>query len=152
MVLDWQGLANFNPLLASQGGFLASLQGAVVKHSCSPYALAWSVADTIMAAGCDRRVQFYSQKGKVQTRTQESCPIIKHVVYNTSRTHFVCVWECVQYIHAIVGCCLQKLQQFDYSKDEREKEFTCASTSPSGEAVVLGSFDRYSHTHTLSDH
>jgi intraflagellar transport protein 172 len=73
--------------------------GAVVKHSCPPYALSWSAADCITAAGCDRRVQFYSQRGK-------------------------------------------KLQQFDYSKVEEEKEFTCASTSPSGEALVLGSFDR----------
>ena len=51
-----------------------------------------------------------------------------------------------------MGCCLQKLQQFDYSKDEREKEFTCASTSPSGEAVVLGSFNRYIHSQTTVLH
>ena len=38
---------------------------------------------------------------------------------------------------------MQKTQQFDYSKDEGEKEFVCASTSPSGQAIVLGSFDRY---------
>ena len=41
--------------------------------------------------------------------------------------------------------CSQKLQQFDYSKVEEEKEFTCASASPSGEALVLGSFDRCVH-------
>ena len=38
--------------------------------------------------------------------------------------------------------CVQKSQQFDYSKDDREKEFTCASSSPTGQAIVLGSFDR----------
>ena len=34
------------------------------------------------------------------------------------------------------------IQQFDYSKDDNEKEFTCASCSPSGQSFVLGSFDR----------
>lgn len=40
-------------------------QGAVIKHSCPPYALAWC-ADSIIAAGCDRRVQFYTHRGKVR--------------------------------------------------------------------------------------
>ena len=36
------------------------------------------------------------------------------------------------------------VQQFDYSKDREieEKEFTCAVCSPSGQSVVIGSFDR----------
>uniref|UniRef100_W5KZE2 Intraflagellar transport protein 172 homolog n=1 Tax=Astyanax mexicanus TaxID=7994 RepID=W5KZE2_ASTMX len=34
------------------------------------------------------------------------------------------------------------LQMFDYSRDCSEKEFTVAATSPSGESVVLGSYDR----------
>lgn len=34
------------------------------------------------------------------------------------------------------------VQQFDYSKDDDEKEFTCVSCSPSGQLFVLGSFDR----------
>ncbi|XP_076128236.1 intraflagellar transport protein 172 homolog [Alosa pseudoharengus] len=34
------------------------------------------------------------------------------------------------------------LQTFDYSRDRSEKEFTVAATSPSGQSVVLGSFDR----------
>ena len=34
------------------------------------------------------------------------------------------------------------LQQFDYAKEEGEKEFCCASTSPSGQSIVLGSFDQ----------
>ena len=38
--------------------------------------------------------------------------------------------------------CVQKSQLFDYSKDDREKEFSCASSSPTGQAIVLGSFDR----------
>ncbi len=34
------------------------------------------------------------------------------------------------------------MQQFDYSRDDQEKEFTTAVVSPSGQAVVIGSFDR----------
>ncbi|XP_041831040.1 intraflagellar transport protein 172 homolog [Melanotaenia boesemani] len=34
------------------------------------------------------------------------------------------------------------LQNFDYSRDRTEKEFTVAVTSPSGQSVVFGSFDR----------
>ncbi|XP_065670042.1 intraflagellar transport protein 172 homolog isoform X3 [Hydra vulgaris] len=34
------------------------------------------------------------------------------------------------------------LQTFDYSKDLDEKEFTVAVTSPSGQSIVIGSFDR----------
>ena len=35
------------------------------------------------------------------------------------------------------------LQRFDYSRDETEKEFTCATFNPSGETVVVGSFNRF---------
>ncbi|KAG2468228.1 IF172 protein, partial [Polypterus senegalus] len=34
------------------------------------------------------------------------------------------------------------LQTFDYSRDISEKEFTVASASPSGQSVVIGSYDR----------
>ncbi|KAJ3607079.1 hypothetical protein NHX12_026594 [Muraenolepis orangiensis] len=34
------------------------------------------------------------------------------------------------------------LQTFDYSRDRSEKEFTVAATSPSGQSVVFGSYDR----------
>ena len=34
------------------------------------------------------------------------------------------------------------LQNFDYSRDRTEREFTVAVTSPSGQSVVFGSFDR----------
>ncbi|PAA52772.1 hypothetical protein BOX15_Mlig006435g1 [Macrostomum lignano] len=34
------------------------------------------------------------------------------------------------------------LQQFDYSRDDNEKEFTVACCSPSGQTVVVGSFNR----------
>ncbi|XP_048583111.1 intraflagellar transport protein 172 homolog [Nematostella vectensis] len=34
------------------------------------------------------------------------------------------------------------LQNFDYSRDDDEKEFTVAACSPSGQSVVIGSFDR----------
>ncbi|MEQ2313666.1 hypothetical protein AMECASPLE_004402, partial [Ameca splendens] len=36
----------------------------------------------------------------------------------------------------------QILQNFDYSRDRSEREFTTAVTSPSGQSVVFGSFDR----------
>ena len=36
----------------------------------------------------------------------------------------------------------RQLQNFDYAKDDDEKEFTVAVTSPSGQSVVVGSFDR----------
>uniref|UniRef100_A0A1A8U1D0 Intraflagellar transport protein 172 homolog n=1 Tax=Nothobranchius furzeri TaxID=105023 RepID=A0A1A8U1D0_NOTFU len=36
----------------------------------------------------------------------------------------------------------QVLQNFDYSRDPSEKEFTVAVSSPSGQSVVFGSFDR----------
>lgn len=34
------------------------------------------------------------------------------------------------------------IQQFDYSRDDTEKEFMCAVSSPSGQSFVLGSFNR----------
>ncbi|XP_046728666.1 intraflagellar transport protein 172 homolog isoform X1 [Silurus meridionalis] len=36
----------------------------------------------------------------------------------------------------------QVLQTFDYSRDHSEKEFTVAAANPSGQSVVLGSYDR----------
>ncbi|XP_064625451.1 intraflagellar transport protein 172 homolog [Lineus longissimus] len=73
-------------------------QGKVCTHPCPPYALAWAT-NSIVAAGCDKRIYGYSREGRV-------------------------------------------LQQFDYSRDEDEHEFTTAVCSPSGQSVVLGSFDR----------
>ena len=35
------------------------------------------------------------------------------------------------------------VQKCDYSQEEQEKEYTSASCSPSGQSVVLGSFNRY---------
>lgn len=35
------------------------------------------------------------------------------------------------------------LQTFDYSRDPQEREFTTAATSPGGQSVVLGSYDRW---------
>ena len=34
------------------------------------------------------------------------------------------------------------LQQFDYSKDPTEKEFTVATSNPNGQVVVIGSYNR----------
>mmetsp|Transcript_34709 Transcript_34709/g.25080 ORF Transcript_34709/g.25080 Transcript_34709/m.25080 type:complete len:202 (+) Transcript_34709:486-1091(+) len=36
-----------------------------------------------------------------------------------------------------------RFQTFDYSKDEKVKEFTCAAFNATGETVVLGNFDRF---------
>ncbi len=35
------------------------------------------------------------------------------------------------------------LQTFDYSRDRSEKEFTVAASSPSGQSIVVGSYDRW---------
>ena len=43
------------------------------------------------------------------------------------------------------------LQRFDYSRDEGEKEFTAAAFNPSGETVVVGSFNRF-RTFSLNAH
>ena len=55
----------------------------------------------------------------------------------------VCVFMCCLCWY----CCVTSgkvLQNFDYSSgDVAEKEFTTAATSPSGQNVVLGSFNRY---------
>jgi WD40 repeat protein len=45
----------------------------------------------------------------------------------------------------------QALQRFDYSRDEGEKEFTAAAFNPSGEYVVVGSFNRF-RTFSLNSH
>lgn len=34
------------------------------------------------------------------------------------------------------------LQQFDYSAENDEREFTTAITNPAGQSVVVGSYDR----------
>ncbi len=68
-------------------------------HGCPPYALAWA-SNSIVVAGCDKRIVAYGKEGRV-------------------------------------------FQQFDYSRDDDEHEFTSAVCSPSGQSVVVGSFDRY---------
>jgi intraflagellar transport protein 172 len=35
------------------------------------------------------------------------------------------------------------LQQFDYSKDPTEKEFTVAACNPSGQIGIVGSYNRF---------
>ncbi|KAJ7341442.1 hypothetical protein JRQ81_005540 [Phrynocephalus forsythii] len=73
-------------------------QGKLVMHPCPPYALAWA-SNSIVAAGCDKKIVAYGKEGHV-------------------------------------------IQTFDYSRDTSEKEFTVAATSPGGQSVVIGSFDR----------
>ena len=34
------------------------------------------------------------------------------------------------------------VQQFDYSREADEKDFMCAVASPTGQSVVMGSFNR----------
>lgn len=83
-------------MLCTPDGFL--FQGKLLTHSCPPYALAWG-SDSIIVAGCDKKIVAYGKEGRV-------------------------------------------LQTFDYSRDRTEKEFTVAVSSPSGQSVVLGSYDR----------
>jgi intraflagellar transport protein 172 len=71
----------------------------VCRHTCPPYALAWTPFG-IVAAGCDKRVIVYTKDGRM-------------------------------------------LQQFDYMRDPNEKEFSVACCSPSGQSVILGSYNRY---------
>uniref|UniRef100_A0A8C3Y295 Intraflagellar transport protein 172 homolog n=1 Tax=Catharus ustulatus TaxID=91951 RepID=A0A8C3Y295_CATUS len=73
-------------------------QGKLAVHPCPPYALAWA-SNSIVAAGCDKKIVAYGKEGSV-------------------------------------------IQTFDYSRDSSEKEFTTAATSPSGQSVVIGSYDR----------
>ncbi|XP_030054442.1 intraflagellar transport protein 172 homolog [Microcaecilia unicolor] len=73
-------------------------QGKLLTHPCPPYALAWA-SNSIVAAGCDKKIVAYGKEGQV-------------------------------------------IQAFDYSRDPSEKEFTAAATSPSGQSVVIGSYDR----------
>lgn len=75
------------------------MQGKLAVHPCPPYALAWA-SNSIVAAGCDKKIVAYGKEGSV-------------------------------------------IQTFDYSRDSSEKEFTTAITSPSGQSVVIGSYDRY---------
>ena len=35
------------------------------------------------------------------------------------------------------------IQNFDYSRDDTEKEFTVALANPSGQSAVFGSYDRW---------
>ena len=54
--------------------------------------------------------------------------------------------------HIVVGGCDKKIvfytneglvaQQFDYFREPSEKEFTVMCSSPSGQAVAVGSYDR----------
>ncbi|CAG0880914.1 unnamed protein product [Cyprideis torosa] len=73
-------------------------QGKILNHSSPPYAIAWTV-NSVIVAGCDKKVVFYTPEGRVS-------------------------------------------QTFDHSRDPTEKDFTTAICSPSGQAVILGSFDR----------
>ena len=106
----------------SQTSFLSVLQGPFCRHPCPPYALAWG-SSTIMAAGCDRRVLVYGANGELL------CGVCVCV-------HALCVVTFSFFAGKVV-------QQFDYSREDNEKEFMCAASSPSGQSFVLGSFDRW---------
>ena len=73
-------------------------QGKLCVHPCPPYALAWAT-NSILAAGCDKRIFAYQRDGRI-------------------------------------------MQQFDYSREDDEHEFTVAECSPGGQSIVVGSFDR----------
>ncbi|KAK3091661.1 hypothetical protein FSP39_021624, partial [Pinctada imbricata] len=73
-------------------------QGKISTHPCPPYALAFT-QNSIVAAGCDKRIIAYGREGR-------------------------------------------SFQHFDYSREENEHEFTCAVSSPSGQSIVIGSYDK----------
>lgn len=79
-------------------GLKLNLKGVVCRHSCPPYALAWTPFG-IVVGGCDKRIVVYTKDGRL-------------------------------------------LQQFDYSKDPNEKEFNVAESNPTGQMVVVGSYNR----------
>lgn len=83
---------------------------------------------------------------------------IKHTLPLTVKQGKLLIHPCPPYALAwgansiMVGGCDKKvvaygkeghvLQTFDYNHDRTEKEFTVAATSPSGQSVVFGSYDR----------
>lgn len=73
--------------------------GRLFQHTVPPSALAWSNGGGIVAAGCDKKVNFYDSQGRLQ-------------------------------------------RSFDYSRDDNEREFMVATSSPNGQSVAIGSFDR----------
>ncbi|XP_049268071.1 intraflagellar transport protein 172 homolog [Rhipicephalus sanguineus] len=81
------------------------VQGKVLTHPCPPYALCWT-EQSIMAAGCDKRIVFYAPR---ESRVQ---------------------------------------QQFDYSRQPDEHEFSAAACSPGGHALAVGSYDSHKPTIT----
>lgn len=112
----YQGHLAYEAMLGVHVGWCRFvLQGPIARHSCSPYALAWANS-TIIAAGCDRRISIYGANGT--QHPGRNIPLL------TS---------------PLAG---KVVQNFDHSLDEDEKEFTCASCSPSGQTFVVGSFDR----------
>ena len=46
-------------------------QGQLCRHSCPPYALSW-VGQSVIAAGNDRHVCFYSEEGKLTQNMDHS--------------------------------------------------------------------------------
>lgn len=78
-----------------------------------------------MAAGCDRRVTVYTETGR-------GTHIYMYNVRDYPFTNDIMVTSHPGKV----------AQQFDYSRDDCEKEFMCAVSSPSGQSLVLGSFDR----------
>ena len=56
--------------------------------------------------------------------------------------YFVSLTRVKKFILIIIMITGKITQQFDYSRDKEEKEFTVAANSPSGHSLVLGSFNR----------
>lgn len=63
--VGWSGVCGSAASLAfsmNNGNILS--QGKLVNHPCPPYALAWAT-NSIVAAGCDRRIVAYGKEGHV---------------------------------------------------------------------------------------
>ena len=112
---------------------------------------------------------FFDDEGSGESQVLTASHIdVHHHVTNLNLSHFtflptltqgkLLIHPCPPYALAwgansiMVGGCDKKvvaygreghiLQTFDYTHDRTEREFTVAATSPSGQSVVFGSYDR----------
>lgn len=112
---------------------------------------------------------FFDDEGSGESQVLTASHIdVHHHVTNLNLSHFtflptltqgkLLIHPCPPYALAwgansiMVGGCDKKvvaygreghiLQTFDYTRDRTEREFTVAATSPSGQSVVFGSYDR----------
>jgi len=82
-----------------------------MQHSCAAYALAWG-SGAILAAGCDKRVVSYSERGQLMQ----------------------------QFDYRFAGYC--RVSPRFSRADMNESAFNVACANATGQSVVIGSYDR----------